>query len=1553
MAEPAVRPDYNLLTNSGFETDLKGWNAGSTAALVRSTSYSGNIRQLGVSFEPGQAYYFSAWVKRVSGSGAVAIYITQTGNKWNNSTYPIMAEAVVGTNWTHIEGIKTFPTEPSPAPSGYVYDNADVYIQHKVDDKETKDPAGHYVDFYVDDIIAEPVLPSTIAISGSASAAIPPAGSQTYFYTKTVKNQMGNTTGITDSAITWSVDGNPEGVSIDRTTGALTVTDTAEAGIIAVRAVSDVNPSAAAAYPVELTPSTPDPEPKAPVAANVRVDGSAKPGRVLTGLYDYTDANGDKEAGSSYNWLIGDTPTGAFAAIPEALGRTYTVSEDDLNKYVQFQVTPKNGADPAVGDSKSSQPVPVMANAAPTAENVCISGVQFVGRQLSAAYTYKDADGDPEAGSVYRWLQSDSPDGTYSPIDGAVQAVLELSAGLEGKYIQFEVTPSDAYSRGGAYLSQPTEKIAAVASSVYYVDPVNGDDTNSGTNENEAFKTIQKARDIVRMSSSDMTHDITVVLKGGRYEQGCTLIDEPLYDQFGKIYATRQIKSGTLTFDERDSGTNGFNVIYQAAPGEAPVISGGRSITGWELHDAEKNIYKASSGGNLDTRQLYVNGVRAVRARSEGGLTNAVQTAAGYTTSDTFLADWRKVSDLEMVFKVEWTNPRAKVQSISVADGVAHITMQQPGYSFAANKGGTSIKTPWYYENAYELLDQPGEWYLDSSEGYFYYKPRSGENMATADAVAPELEQLLTIQGSTLDTPVHHMKFSGITFEYNTWLRPSTNSGLSDAQNSHIRETGSGFGDRLGLAAVTLQNAKAVVFEGNTFSHLGSIALKTLEGSQDNLIIGNTFTDISGNAIAIGEPSFDQQHTTDIRKLNRNNNVLNNYIRDIGVEYRSSAAISAGYPMDMEISHNEIGHVPYSGLHVGYGWATSPDSNLRNVSIRNNLIYDSMEQLHDGGAIYTLGTTGGSPEETSRVSGNYLLRMHNEFGALYFDEGSNYWNATDNVVETAPTYLHIWKDTIEDVHVNNTYTSTNLFRNDGTHTRVSNTQWFQDAVWPSEALDIIKQAGLEAPYRHLRPSEPVERLFIQDLPLQSGQSAEIQVAAALTHNGASVDLSLSDIKFTSDNPEVVTIDGSGTATAVGPGKASLRATVNGQPVIVANAIYVDDHYDKLTVSASKPILMPGQSIHLDVLGVSKYGKLYSKGPLTFASANPQAATVSDTGKVTATGIGSAEIVVTAQSNGMPMSGSVTITVANAQADDIIKDIDYWYLSGTSKAIPGDGSLTVSTPSGDAIFQGKRYEDELLKVNMQIDDPTGGWHAITFRNLKEDQSYSSSVNEDYMITMTPEAVELHRFNKSVRTVVYGTFNGTDGIMGPPIPNEYFSFGERHTVEFGALNVADGVRIILNVDGHSVIDTVDSLNGHLTTPGFMGLYSRTGTITLSYPEPDNPDNPTVPAPAAPALQLGATESTRASLTWTAVDGATGYAIFKSTASGSYGLALDTVTGSTYSYTAQGLTNGVSYYFVVKAIGPGEQQRASAGERQTPGCGNTDEWQERRQNGNHGNP
>ena len=195
-----------------------------------------------------------------------------------------------------------------------------------------------------------------------------------------------------------------------------------------------------------------------------------------------------------------------------------------------------------------------------------------------------------------------------------------------------------------------------------YVSP-NGDDSNPGT-QAQPVKSLERARDLARGMNQAMTGDVTVWLAGGTYR-----LAEP------------------LALEAKDSGSGGHDVIYAAMEGQTPVISGGARVTGWKLADAGKNLWSAPAPAGLkNTRQLYVNGVRAWR--TQGRLpVKLTETKTGYVADSPVMASWRNPSDIEFVYTGgneiwserssglgAWTEPRCPVASI---DG-ATITMAEP-----------------------------------------------------------------------------------------------------------------------------------------------------------------------------------------------------------------------------------------------------------------------------------------------------------------------------------------------------------------------------------------------------------------------------------------------------------------------------------------------------------------------------------------------------------------------------------------------------------------------------------------------------------------------------------------------------------------------------------------------------------------------------------------------------------------------------------------------------------------------------------------------------------
>jgi Regulator of chromosome condensation (RCC1) repeat len=129
------------------------------------------------------------------------------------------------------------------------------------------------------------------------------------------------------------------------------------------------------------------------------------------------------------------------------------------------------------------------------------------------------------------------------------------------------------------------------APATFYV-ATNGDDAWSGTlpspntnNSDGPFATFDRARAAVRPLSQ--TNPVSVQLRAGTY-----------------------FLSATELFASADSGTSNAPITYANYPGEAPVISGGRLISGWAPSSTVGGAWQASVAGFAPFEQLWVNGQR-------------------------------------------------------------------------------------------------------------------------------------------------------------------------------------------------------------------------------------------------------------------------------------------------------------------------------------------------------------------------------------------------------------------------------------------------------------------------------------------------------------------------------------------------------------------------------------------------------------------------------------------------------------------------------------------------------------------------------------------------------------------------------------------------------------------------------------------------------------------------------------------------------------------------------------------------------------------------------
>lgn len=549
-----------------------------------------------------------------------------------------------------------------------------------------------------------------------------------------------------------------------------------------------------------------------------------------------------------------------------------------------------------------------------------------------------------------------------------------------------------------------------------------GSDFNDGTRQSPKAtltSALRQAREWRRTEDNRIQGGITIYMEGGTYA-----FHEPVFIR------------------PEDSGTKESPTIIRSVDDEKVILSGGISINGWKK---QGKVWVADvpafNGRPLDFRQLWVNGKKAVRARDVEDFEKMNRICSVDEKNEILyvpavsirrLIDNKgnlKAKYAEMVLHQMWCVANLRIRSVEVQGDSAAIRFHQP-------ESRIQFEHPWprpmvttnghnsafYLTNARELQDVPGEWYHDIDARKVYYYPREGEKMQEAEVIVPAVETLVQVEG-TLDRPVCHIRFEKITFSYTTWMRPSEKGHvplqagmyLTDGyridpkmQRNYLNHPLDNQG-WLGrpAAAVRVVAARQIDFERCRFEHLGSTGLDYEEAVQGGVVCGCLFRDIAGNGLLVGSfsPAAHETHLpydpADRREVCTQQHINNCYFTEIGNEDWGCLAIAAGYVGDVNIEHNEISEVPYSGISLGWGWTQTVNC-MRNNRVHANLIHHYAKHMYDVAGIYTLGSQPKSYVTENCVHSIYkpgYVHDPNHWFYLYTDEGSSFITVRDNWTE--------------------------------------------------------------------------------------------------------------------------------------------------------------------------------------------------------------------------------------------------------------------------------------------------------------------------------------------------------------------------------------------------------------------------------------------------------------------------------------------------------------------------------------------------------------------------
>jgi len=291
--------------------------------------------------------------------------------------------------------------------------------------------------------------------------------------------------------------------------------------------------------------------------------------------------------------------------------------------------------------------------------------------------------------------------------------------------------------------------------------------------------------------------------------------------------------SAPFVLEPQDSGTAEAPVVYGAFKSEKPVFTGGRVIKGFHQTGSlwETTIPEVKAGGWYFS-QLFVNGQRRTRARSPNSgyyriarlipgppVPNAKPVARDkFVFASGDLQPWTRLSDVNLVLMHSWENSIHRLKSVDTMSNIVELAAPMKEWW---GLGYWEDHQRYFVENALELLDTPGEWYLNRESGVLTYWPMPGERLGVTQVVAPMLTQFVRFAGDPDKGQfVQHVTLQGLAFHHADWVLDAKGNSSTQAAVEVP-------------ATITADGALNCVIEGCEMAHAGTYVIWFRRGCKD------------------------------------------------------------------------------------------------------------------------------------------------------------------------------------------------------------------------------------------------------------------------------------------------------------------------------------------------------------------------------------------------------------------------------------------------------------------------------------------------------------------------------------------------------------------------------------------------------------------------------------------------------------------------------------------------------------------------------------------------
>ncbi len=975
----------------------------------------------------------------------------------------------------------------------------------------------------------------------------------------------------------------------------------------------------------------------------------------------------------------------------------------------------------------------------------------------------------------------------------------------------------------------------------YYVDPVNGSDTYNGS-MNTPFQTVNKARTAVRAylaTLTTMNSDLYVYLRGGTYSL-----------------------TATLNFTGLDGGKNGFNVIYKAYNNEKPIVNGGKQVTGWtKVTGQEYYVANVPLTGTITYpnyfRQIWVNGARRMQAKSDfinvypKPFDNVVSTqvADGYIVKKAAIKPYTNISDIRIFQTGKFKHVEQIVNNIAnISDSEQVLMMRNSAYDNWTKTYVYNNLNQIQVVNAFEELDEPGEFYLNRTTRKLYYYPQPGENMSTAEVVVPSTEYLVKLTGTSASR-VQNLQFEGIDFKYGNWTGANlTSKEIGRSQADLYSDYSSIEGQ------ISMIYAQNIALRNCRFEQFASTGIYIMSNNNNITIEGNVFKDLTAAAVIIGVGNsgaviFDAS-------VNRDILIKNNVIRNIGADFFQASGIYANATKNLSIIHNDVADVAYFGINQRYGNSIAEITGALAVANTGNTLIQYNKVTNFGTAaklgfgvgdeiagVYFFGV------RTSKVQYNYVQyggKDEHLEGAFRQDQYGcgNYWE--NNVADCKPASRSFsWYDAY------NTQSDTLLFANcyanvlgqfkPTANADTVNIFYEPNApAWSAGAQSIINNAGVEPSYQYLlnefgdgtniAPKATVTSSSNFSTTYRATNITDKKVAtfwkpaAGNETTGSWIQLAF---------PQPIAINKLQLVFEYNNANPANRQLFE---VRVSN----DPNFNAYNILGGQPAkpypylityletTVPIAYNTIDLLGIDTFGYKYIRifgRSMSWAECRVygKEQAVPPTNYYNNSSLAFLPYI--------PLSTPVEKEIWSIQVEDTTdnsrvyfgNNVKYWNQTGGMKF----GTATVSggianLTGGTFTFKGGIYRNERTGFKIKITENTATtthWIAIRAATVLS----GLTDQDDYLISMRQLTTGLYNTNLQIqrrnRDGTFNTFYGSSGSLGTSVLRNTTLFSAFTTVVFETVNRANGLGIIMKLGSDTVFNFTDIGAKRVTTPGYF--------------------------------------------------------------------------------------------------------------------------------------